>query len=66
MSEQISEAARQQGIASEEVATNMQRITDLIERNNVSAQSAKQAAEDLLVTAHQLDSLIAGFELYQK
>jgi aerotaxis receptor len=66
MSEQISEAARQQGIASEEVATNMQRITDLIERNNVSAQSAKQAAEDLLVTAHQLDGLIAGFELYQK
>ena len=66
MSEQISEAARQQGIASEEVATNMQRITDLIERNNVSALSAKQAAEDLLVTAHQLDGLIAGFELYQK
>ena len=66
MSEQISEAARQQGMASEEVATNMQRITDLIERNNVSAQSAKQAAEGMLVTARQLDGLIAGFELYQK
>ena len=66
MSEQISEAARQQGIASEEVATNMQRITDLIERNNASALSAKLAAEDLLCTAHQLDRLISGFELYQK
>ena len=66
MSNQISEAARQQGIASEEVATNMQRITDLIERNNASALSAKLAAEDLLCTAHQLDRLISGFELYQK
>ena len=66
MSDQISEAARQQGIASEEVATNMQRITDLIERNNASAQSAKVTAEELLSTAHQLDKLIAGFELYQK
>ena len=66
MSDQISEAARQQGIASEEVATNMQRITDLIERNNNSAYQAKATAEELLTTAHQLDALIAGFELYRR
>ncbi len=65
MSLQISEASRQQGIASEEVATSMQRITDLIERNNYSAQSAKLTAEELLKTAHQLDALIAGFELHR-
>ena len=65
MSMQISEASRQQGIASEEVATSMQRITDLIERNNYSAQSAKQTTEELLATAHQLDALIAGFELHR-
>jgi len=66
MAVQISEAARQQGIASEEVATNMQRINDLIEQNTNSAQSAKMAADDLLVTAKQLDNLIAGFELYRR
>ena len=64
MSLQISEASRQQGIASEEVATSMQRITDLIERNNQSAHSAKLTAEELLKTAHQLDTLIDGFVLH--
>jgi len=66
MAVQISEAARQQGIASEEVATNMQRINDLIEQNTGSAQAAKQAADELLATAKQLDGLIAGFELYRR
>lgn len=66
MSSQISDAARQQGIASEEVATSMQQITDLIERNTHSARQAKSAADELLATAHQLDTLISGFELYRK
>ena len=66
MSDQISDAARQQGVASEEVANSMQQITDLIERNSASANSAKQAAAELLVTSRQLDTLIAGFELYRK
>lgn len=66
MSGQISDAARQQGIASEEVANSMQQITDLIERNSASAHSAKQAAADLLATSRQLDALIASFELYRK
>jgi aerotaxis receptor len=66
MSGQISDAARQQGVASEEVANSMQQITDLIERNTHSARSATQAAAELLNTALQLDQLIANFELYRK
>jgi aerotaxis receptor len=66
MSGQISDAAKQQGVASEEVANSMQQITDLIERNTHSARSATQAAAELLNTALQLDQLIANFELYRK
>ena len=63
MAGQISDAARQQGVASEEVAISMQQITDLIEQNTDAAREARQAADDLLLTAHQLDQLLAGFEL---
>ena len=66
MASQISDAARQQGIASEEVAASMQQITDLIEQNTYSAKAARLATEDLQNTAHQLDALIAGFELHRK
>ena len=66
MAEQISEAARQQGVAAEEVAISMQQINDLVEQNTASARSAKIAADELLDTARQLDQLIAGFELYRK
>jgi aerotaxis receptor len=66
MAGQISDAARQQGVASEEVAGSMQQITDLIEQNTSSARSARQAADELLQTAHQLDRLISGFELYRR
>ncbi len=64
MAGHISEAARQQGVASEEVANSMQRITDLIERNTGAATAARSAADELLATARQLDSLIGRFELY--
>jgi len=66
MAGQISDAARQQGVASEEVASSMQQITDLIEQNTGSAHAAKITADELRQTAHQLDALIAGFELYRK
>jgi aerotaxis receptor len=66
MAEQISDAAREQGLASAEVAHSMQRINDLIEQNTDSANAAKRAADELLITAKQLDALIAGFDLYQK
>ncbi len=66
MSTQISDASRQQGIASEEVASSMQHITDLIEQNTASARSAHQAANELLATSHELEQLISSFELYRK
>jgi len=66
MASQISDAARQQGIASEEVAGSMQQITDLIEQNTASAQTAKLIADELLSTSRQLERLIASFELYQR
>ncbi|KAB2928814.1 MAG: PAS domain-containing protein [Dechloromonas sp.] len=66
MAGQISDAARQQGVASEEVAVSMQQITDLIEQNTHSARSARQAADELLQTSRQLDQLISGFELYRR
>ena len=66
MAAQISDAARQQGIASEEVASSMQQITDLIEQNTHSARSAKLAAGELLNTSRQLEALIGTFELYRR
>ena len=66
MAAQISDAARQQGIASEEVASSMQQITDLIEQNTHSARSAKVAADELLTTSRQLEALIGTFELYRR
>ena len=66
MASQISDAARQQGIAAEEVAGSMQQITDLIEQNTYSANAAKEISEDLLQTSHQLEAVIASFELYRR
>ncbi|MDR0775396.1 MAG: methyl-accepting chemotaxis protein [Azonexus sp.] len=66
MAGQISDAARQQGVASEEMASSMQQITDLIEQNTGAAREARQAADELLHTANELDQLIAGFELYRR
>ena len=66
MAAQISDAARQQGIASEEVASSMQQITDLIEQNTASARAARQAANELLSTSQELEQLISSFELYRK
>ncbi|MGE5491318.1 MAG: methyl-accepting chemotaxis protein [Actinomycetota bacterium] len=66
MSESISDAARQQGVASEEVAVSMQRITDLIEHNTESAKAASQAVGELLDTAQHLDAIIKSFELHKR
>ena len=66
MAGQISDAARQQGIASEEVAVSMQKITDLIEQNGQSAIAARTAVDDLRQTVQQLDALISAFELHRR
>ena len=66
MAGQISDAARQQGIASEDVAVSMQKITDLIEQNGQSAIVARTAVDDLRHTVQQLDALISAFELHRR
>lgn len=66
MAGQISDAARQQGVASEEVAVSMQQITDLIEQNTAAARHASQAAGELMKTSENLASLIAGFEFHRR
>ena len=66
MASQISDAARQQGVASEEVAGSMQQITDLIEQNTHSARAAKKVSDELLSTSRQLEALIGTFELYRR
>ncbi len=66
MAAQISDAARQQGVASEEVAISMQQITDLIEQNTHSARQARQAADELRLTSRQLDTLLSGFVLHKR
>lgn len=64
MSSQISDASRQQGMASEEVANSMQQITDLIEQNAESAKEAQRVADDLMSTANGLKEMISRFEIY--
>ncbi len=64
MAGQISDAARQQGVASEEVAASMQQITDLIEQNTEAAREARAAAGELMQTSKTLVEVIARFEFH--
>ncbi len=66
MAGQISDAARQQGVASEEVAISMQQITDLIEQNTSAARQASQAASELMQTSQTLAKLIGDFEFQRR
>jgi aerotaxis receptor len=65
MSRSISDATVEQAQASNDVAKNMERITQLIESNLSSAENAKQSAIDLLGTSAALKHLIGGFKLYK-
>ena len=60
------DAARQQGVASEEVAISMQQITDLIEQNTSAARQASQAASELMQTSQTLAKLIGDFEFQRR
>jgi len=57
----IAAAAKQQSVASEDVARNMERISGLIEENTQSAQLAWKATEDLSKTAEELRALVQRF-----
>ncbi|MCK6392144.1 PAS domain-containing methyl-accepting chemotaxis protein [Zoogloea sp.] len=64
MSLNISAATIEQTEASEDVARNMERISQLIEGNMDAAQQATRAAHELLDTSGKLQDLIGGFRIH--
>lgn len=64
MSLSISAATVEQTEASEDVARNMERISQLIEGNLEAAQQATRAAHELLDTSGKLKDLIGGFRIH--
>lgn len=59
----IASAAKQQAIASGEVAHNMERISALVEENTAAAFKAEEVAGELAVTAEDLTSLVRHFRV---
>jgi methyl-accepting chemotaxis protein len=64
MSRNISAATVEQTQASEDVARNMERITQLIEGNLQAARQATAAANELLDTSGDLKAMIGGFRIH--
>jgi aerotaxis receptor len=63
MAQHIASAAKQQSVATEEVARNMEQISGLIESNTTAAQQAWKATEELAKTADELRVLVRHFEV---
>ncbi len=63
MAQHIAAAAKQQSVASEDVARNMEKISALIEENTGSAQAAWKATESLSNTAETLRGLVERFRV---
>ena len=66
MSQHIAAAAKQQSVATDEVARNMEQISSLIENNTGAAQQPWRATEDLATTAEELRELVRYFEVVKK
>lgn len=66
MAQSISAATVEQTQASEEVAQNMEQITQLIEGNLLSAQQASLDSQELLETSVGLKALIGGFQIHKR
>lgn len=64
-SRNISSATVEQINASEDVARNMEQISQLIEVNAAATLAANRSADELLTTAEALNTLLGGFHLYQ-
>ena len=64
-SRNISSATVEQINASEDVARNMEQISQLIEVNTAATLAANRSADELLTTAEALNTLLGGFHLYQ-
>jgi len=62
MAQHIAAAAKQQSVATEDVARNMEQISILIEENSRSAQAAWKATEGMGKTAETLQVLVERFK----
>lgn len=62
MAQHIAAAAKQQSVATEDVARNMEQISILIEENSRSAQAAWKATEAMGKTAETLQRLVDRFK----
>ncbi|MBS0345462.1 MAG: PAS domain-containing protein [Proteobacteria bacterium] len=65
MSRSISAATVEQTQASEDVARNMEHITQLIDDNLQASREARQAAGDLLSTSGRLKAMIGEFRIHK-
>jgi len=66
MAQHIAEAARQQSVASEDVASTIDKVSSLIDQNTSVAMAAWQSVEQLSTTAAQMSSLVSRFELVKR
>jgi len=66
MANHIAAAAKEQHIASQDVAVNMEHISGLIEQNTTAAESARHGADDLAASAAELRHVVAQFELVKR
>ncbi|QDX82306.1 hypothetical protein B9N43_14300 [Denitratisoma sp. DHT3] len=63
MSQHIAAATKQQSVASQEVARNMEQLSELIGQNNASAQRASQTSTAMYRAAQGLRSLVVRFQV---
>ena len=63
MARHIANAANEQALASEQVASNMERIANLIDGNLEAAKEAKQAADSLKSAAAELRCVVGKFKV---
>jgi aerotaxis receptor len=66
MASHIASASKEQHIASQDVAINMERISGLIEQNTEAAESARRGATALAHSADSLRTLVAQFKLVKR
>ena len=63
MARHIADAAGEQAVASEQVASNMEQIAGLIDSNLDASREARQAADALKETAQELRRVVGQFKV---
>ena len=59
----IADAAKEQAVAADQVANNMEQVADLIEGNLAAAREAKEATDQLKLTAGDLHRVVERFKV---